>query len=108
MFARILEFELKHEKKDEFVRTVKSEVLPIMKKQVGFLEILPFFPEKAREEKVLNISLWATKADAERYERETYPKVHDLLKPYLATTIAVKPYTVETKLCEHFVEALAA
>jgi len=108
MFARVLEFELKHEKKEEFVRIVKSEVLPLMKKQIGFLEVLPFFPEKAKEPTALTISLWASRTDAERYERETYPKVYDLLKPYLATPITVRPYTVETKLCEHFVAALAA
>jgi heme-degrading monooxygenase HmoA len=108
MFARILAFEVKLEKKEEFVRVVKSEILPILKKQVGFLEVLPLFPEKTTDEKVMTISLWAARADAERYEREVYPKVYDLLKPYLATPITVKPYVVETRLCEHFVEALAA
>ena len=28
-----------------------------------------------REEKVITISLWATKADAERYERDIEPKL---------------------------------
>jgi hypothetical protein len=108
MFARILEFEVKLEKKEEFVKTVKNEILPILKKQIGFLEVLPLFPDKIREEKVLNISLWATRPDAERYEREVYPKVQEILRPYLITPVTVKPYTVETTLCEHFVEALAA
>ena len=75
MFARILDCEVKLEKKEEFVKVIKNEVLPILKKQTGFLEILPFFPEKMKEEKVITISLWTTKADAERYEREFYPKV---------------------------------
>lgn len=44
MFARILNFEVKPEKKDEFVRVVKNEIVPILKKQTGFLEILPFSP----------------------------------------------------------------
>jgi hypothetical protein len=51
MFARILDFEVKTEKKEEFVRVVKNEIVPILKKQAGFLEILPFFSEKMREEK---------------------------------------------------------
>src|SRR6266566_5984490 len=68
MFARILNFEVKPEKKEEFVKVVKNEVLPILRKQTGFLEILPFFPEKMKEEKAISISLWATKQDAERYE----------------------------------------
>ena len=108
MFARILEFEVKMEKREEFVKVVKSEVLPILKKQIGFLEILPLFPENLKEEKVVNISLWATVQDAIRYEKETYPKVNEILKPYLKTPIVVKPYVVETRLCEHFVEALVA
>lgn len=107
MFARILDYEVKLEKKDEFVKVLKNEVLPILGKQTGFLEVLPFFPEQAKE-KAITISLWATKADAERYEKEFYPKVHEIIKPYLASPIAVRPYTVETTLCKHFVEALAA
>lgn len=108
MFARILDFQLKPEKKEEFVKVVKNEILPILRKQVGFLEVLPFFPEKMNEEKAITISLWANKADAERYEEEFYPKVQEIVKPYLVTPAVVRPYTVETALCEHFVEALAA
>ena len=108
MFARILDCEVKLEKKEEFVKVIKNEVLPILKNQTGFVEILPFFPEKMREEKVITISLWTTKADAERYERELYPKVVNILKPFLTTPVNVSYHTLETTLCEHFVEALVA
>lgn len=108
MFARILNCEVKLEKKEEFVRVVKNEVLPILKKQPGFLEVLPFFPEKMREEKVISISLWNTKADAERYERESYVKVLNILKPFLTTPVIVNHYVLETTLCEHFVASLVA
>jgi len=108
MIARILNFEVRLEKKEEFVKVVKNQVLPILKKQTGFLEILPFFPEKMREEKAITISLWTTKSDAERFEREIYPKVLDILKPFLKTPVEVNYYSLETTLCEHFVEVLAA
>ena len=108
MFARILDFELKLEKKEEFIKVMKNEILPILRKQVGFLEILPFFPEKMREDKVLTISVWTTKLDAERYEREFYPKVQAIVRPFLNTPITVKLYEIETTLCEHFEKALAA
>jgi quinol monooxygenase YgiN len=84
MFARILEFVPKMEKKEEFIRVVKNEVLPILRKQHGFMEFLPFFPE-VKNEKVVTISLWSEKKDAERYEREWFPKVEEILKPYLTT-----------------------
>ncbi|MFZ0951035.1 MAG: hypothetical protein WAN17_02145, partial [Candidatus Sulfotelmatobacter sp.] len=98
MFARILDCEVKLEKKEEFVKIIKNEVLPILKKQTGFQEILPFFPEKMKEEKVVTISLWTTKADAERYEREFYPKVLNILKPFLTTPVNVNYFKLETTL----------
>jgi heme-degrading monooxygenase HmoA len=108
MFARILNFAVKPEKKEEFVKVLRKEVLPILKKQNGFLEILPFVPENIREEKVCTVSLWTTQLDAERYEREAFPKAHDILKPFLTTPVVVSHYKLETEICERFVEALAA
>jgi heme-degrading monooxygenase HmoA len=107
MFARVVEFIPKFEKKDEFVKTVKNEILPLLKKQPGFLEILPLYPEN-RNEKVYNITLWMERKDAERYEQETFPKIEKILRPYLITPMTSKLYMVETTLCEHFVNALAA
>jgi len=106
MFARIVEFVPKYEKKDEFIKTIKNEVLPILKKQVGFLDILPLFPEM-KDEKAVYITLWAEKRDAERYHKEVFPRVEDIVRPFLTTPITWKHYTVETTLCEHFVNALA-
>ncbi len=107
MFARMVEFVPKMEKKDEFLKTLKQEVLPILKKQTGFLEILPFWPE-IKNEKVFHVTLWMEKKDAERYERDVFPRVEEIMRPYLTTPITWKLYNVETTLCEHFVNALAA
>src|SRR5437660_5662996 len=107
MFARIVEFIPKPEKKEEFVKKVRDEVLPILKTQKGFLEILPFFPEK-KAEKVITITLWMEKWDVEKYEREAYPKVEEILKRYLVTQGNCTHYIVATTLCERFVETLAA
>jgi len=107
MFARIVEFVPKLEKKDEFIRVMKNEVLPILKKQNGFLEILPFVPEM-KNEKMVTVTLWHERKDAERYEKEIYPRVEDIVRPYLSTPITWRLCKVETTLCEHFVESLAA
>jgi len=108
MFARILQFEMKLERKVEFTKVFKNEILPILKKQAGFLEVLPLFPEMLDDRKMVNISFWATKLDAERYEKAWYPKIYDILKPYLTSPVTVKYYTVDTTLCEHFEKALVA
>jgi heme-degrading monooxygenase HmoA len=107
MFARIVEFIPKLEKKEEFVKVLRNQVLPILKKQPGFLEFLPFHPE-INTEKMICITLWTEKRNAERYENEAYPKVEGIVKPYLTTPVTFKHYSVETSLCQHFVEALTA
>ena len=107
MFARVVEFTPKPEAKEEIVNVVRKEILPILKKQQGFMEFLPLVPEN-KAEKWINVTLWAEKRDAERYEREMYPKVEGILKPYLTTPVTFKHYNVETSVCQHFVEALTA
>jgi len=108
MFARILEFVPKMEKKEQLIQLVKKEVVPILKKQYGFLEFLPFVPED-RNEKVLTVTLWNEKKDFERYEKEWFPKVEEMIEPYLKAPIVVhNHYTLETTLCEHFEKALVA
>jgi hypothetical protein len=107
MFARILEFVPKMEKKEEFVKVIKNEVLPILRKQTGFLEILPFFPEITNE-KARIVTLWTEKKHFEYYEKEWYPKVDAIVKPYLTTAPTSQFCTLETTLCEHFEKAIAA
>ena len=94
------------EKNDEFTRVVKNEVLPILKKQEGFLEFLPLVPE-IKTEKVLAVTLWTDKKELERDEKEWFPRAEQILKPYLTNPLARKLYTLETTLCEHF-ETLTA
>jgi quinol monooxygenase YgiN len=107
MFARILTFEVKLEEREKFVNLMKDQVLPMLKKQVGFLEFLPFFEKKAKKERVLAISLWTTRRDAERYERDAYPRVLELLKPFLVSPVEVTLSNLETAICDRFVDALA-
>jgi heme-degrading monooxygenase HmoA len=107
MFARIAEFIPKIEVKEELIKVIRKEVLPILKEQPGFLEMLPFLPESTTE-KTFTVTLWTEKKEAERYERNVYPRVAEIVKPYLATPITFKHYVVETSVCPTFMEALAA
>jgi quinol monooxygenase YgiN len=107
MFARIIEITPKLEKKEELINVVRQEILPILKKQPGFIELMPFVPE-FHDEKVVAISLWAEKYEAEKYVKEVFPKVEQILKPYLAVPVTFKPYTVETTVCRHLAEVLTA
>lgn len=110
MFAR-LEFVLAQEKSEEFVETVRREILPILKNQKGFLGLLPLLPQTAtsfgRREHVITVSLWADSQDAEQYEQEVFPMIREMLRPYVMP-VAIKAYTVDPALSEHFQMARAA
>ena len=109
MFTRFVEFEIKLEKKDEFLKVVKNEILPILQKQPGFMEFFSFWPEKLQEKRLIGITLWNKRSDVERYEKEWYPKVYELMKPYLLTpNLTVKYYNLETSLCKEFAHTFAA
>ena len=105
MYARIVEFVPNPEKKEEIVNVVRRDVLPILQRQPGFLEFLPFVPEN-KADHVIAITIWAEKTEGDRYERDVFPKVEAILKPYLTAPVTFKHYNVETSLCQHFAEAL--
>ncbi len=77
MFARHITLWLKPNVAKEFPARFESEILPLLKKQKGFVdELLLFTPDK---KEVVAISLWEKKEDAEIYRRGLYPKIekHD-------------------------------
>ena len=106
MFARMLEFKVKPEMEKDFLKTVREEVMPIMRKQLGFFDVIAFRAD-AHLERHIVISLWNRKTDAEKYETEQFLKVNEILRPYLHTPITVTPYEVETTVSEK-VLAIAA
>ncbi len=108
MVARIAEFKIKQRKKSEFLKVVQHEIVPLLHQQTGFVEILSFFPERANEDRAIAISLWTMKADAEFYEKHFHRIMCRKLRPCLADTVVMKPYTLETTLFENLAEVLAA
>jgi hypothetical protein len=107
MFARMLEGNLKLEKKPEFVRKMHEEIIPILKRQTGFVDIIGL-EHDSKPEKFCHLTLWHTKADAERYERETFPKLNEMIKPYMTMPAVVNTFKVETTISEHVIAAVAA
>ena len=106
MFARKVEFDLVVNKKDEFLRKLRDEVLPMLKKQPGFLDIIGLTNE-IKVEKALVISFWQSREHALAYEKEVFPKITEMLKPYLMTPFVVTPCVVEKAISAHILAAVA-
>jgi heme-degrading monooxygenase HmoA len=95
MFTRIVECHVKPEKKDEFNQKLRNDVLPILNRQPGFVDLISLVQDTDRERQVA-LSFWNTKEDAERYHRENYNRILEMIKPYLKKDPKVETFNVDT------------
>lgn len=94
MFARHVTMKLKANSVVELPRIIESEVLPVLRKQKGFLDEISFVsPERSL---AVGISLWDTKEDAEAYNRAGYPEVLKTLSKVLEGTPTVETFELAT------------
>ena len=94
MFARSLEMTVKPEKKTELLKALREEVVPILRKYSGFLDVINMEIE-AEPTKVYAISFWKDKLDAEKYAKESYPKVKAIEEPFLSVPAVVRLCNVD-------------
>lgn len=73
MFTRHVVVKLKAKTAPEFTRIVEKEVIPMLRKQKGFLDEITFISPDLTE--AVGNSFWETQADAEAYNRTGYPEV---------------------------------
>ena len=73
MFARHVVVRLKAKAAPEFTRLMEKEVIPMLRKQKGFLDEIVFISPDLTE--AVGNSFWETQADAEAYSRKGYPEV---------------------------------
>jgi heme-degrading monooxygenase HmoA len=77
----------------EFPKVIEKEVLPLLRRQKGFLdELILLSPNKTE---VVAISLWENKEFAETYNREFYPEVVKIINKYVEGLPVVKTFEVE-------------
>lgn len=107
MFARTLELTIKSEKKPEFIKKAKVEILPILYNQPGFVQIFALENE-VELNKTFIVTFWYTRLDAERYERDSFPKIKQILEPFLVVPPVVKFYGVEEAISERLISTVAA
>ncbi len=93
MYTRIVECHVKPDKRDEVENRMRNEVLSVLQAQPGFVDLIALEPED-ESERLVAISFWNTKHDAERYHREHYPHVAEILKPYLTSDPRVETFHV--------------
>ena len=95
MFTRIVELTSKPGKNKQLADTIDEKVLPILKKQKGFVDETVFVSDK-EDNRVLAQGFWNTKEDAEEYHRAEYQKVHETIRHLLESEPVIRTFNVHS------------
>jgi heme-degrading monooxygenase HmoA len=95
MFTRVVEVTSKPGQGQELSNTIYEKVLPTLKKQNGFVDEM-ILNSDAERDRVLALSFWKTREDAERYHREHYKNVHESLRHLLQADPNIKTFDVHS------------
>ncbi|HMK31283.1 MAG TPA: antibiotic biosynthesis monooxygenase [Terriglobales bacterium] len=107
MYTRVVELNVKSGKVADLASTINQKVLPILRKQAGFIEETVLVGD-ALPNRVLALSFWNTKDDAERYHREQYPAIGEVIRPLLESTPVVATFNVDTSTAHKIAAGKAA
>jgi heme-degrading monooxygenase HmoA len=95
MFTRVVDLISKTGKARELCNTIDDKVLPILKKQAGFVDETVVVSDKDQN-LVLALSFWNTREDAQRYEREQFDTVQKTVQHLLETAPVVRTFDVHS------------
>lgn len=106
MFTRHVVIQLKPKTAPEFTRLIEKEVIPMLRKQKGFLDEITFISPDLTE--AVGNSFWETKADAEAYSRTGYAEVMKSLETVVNGTPTVGTANVSNSTFHKIAAAQAA
>ena len=92
MFARKVTARLKPKSLSQFTSLMEFKILPWLRKQDGFLDLITLVAPGGAE--VTAISFWDRQADAEAYHSSGYPEVVEVLERLLDGSPYVKTFDV--------------
>ena len=107
MFTRIVELTTKPGKNKQLSETINDKVLPILKKQKGFVDETVLVSDK-EDNRVLSLSFWNTKEDAEQYHRAEYQKVNEMVRHLLEAEPTIRTFDVHTSTTHRIAAGKAA
>lgn len=94
MFTRAVEIQTKKGKARELSQTVNDKVLPLLRKQPGFVDEVILISTHDPDT-MLALSFWNSRDDAERYHREQYPTVLETIEKLVDGEPEVRTFEVD-------------
>ncbi|MGE5726522.1 MAG: antibiotic biosynthesis monooxygenase family protein [Acidobacteriota bacterium] len=94
MYSLMIENTLRPGKNTEFLNLWQREILPLLKKQPGFVEAA-LLSGLADHRLLIGISFWRSEADAQRYYTEVFPGIAGSVSHYFEFSPMVRTFAVE-------------
>jgi quinol monooxygenase YgiN len=91
MFTRIVEITAKTGMSRELAKTIQEKVLPILKKQPGFVDETLLLSE-TEPDRMIAQSTWNKREDAERYHNNDYKLVRETVEQLMAGDPVVRTF----------------
>ncbi len=107
MFTRVVEIRTKPGKARELTNNVSDKILPLLRKQAGFVDEITLL-SNTESDRVLAISFWQTEQDAERYQREQFQQVTEIISTFIDAPPKVQTFTVDTSTTHRIAKGKAA
>jgi quinol monooxygenase YgiN len=107
MFTRVVELRAKPGKTNELCNATSEKALPILKKQQGFQDEI-VLASNTDPNRVLALSFWNKREDAERYHREHFSRIAEMLRPLCEGEPVVSTFDVNTSTVHHITLGKAA
>jgi heme-degrading monooxygenase HmoA len=96
MFARETFIKVQPGKIDELRKIYAEQVVPVIKKQQGIVNLYLLEPSERSDNQYISLTLWNTRADAERYEKSgTYSQLVDKIKGTFEGPSTLKSFEIQ-------------
>jgi heme-degrading monooxygenase HmoA len=106
MFVRKVSMRLKSEAGSEFISKMENEIIPLLRKQRGFLDEMTLLAQSGKE--VYAYSFWESSTDAENYEKNEFARVTGMLAGVIEGSLRVHTYTVANSTFHKMASAVAS
>ena len=107
MYTRAVELTTKAGKARELCNTIDDKVLPILRRQAGFVDETVIVSD-TEPDRVLALSFWQTREDAQRYEREQFDTVQKTVQHLMDSAPVVRTFNVHTSTAHKLATEKAA
>ena len=106
MFVRKISMRLKSEAAAQFIRKMEDEIIPLLRKQKGFLDEMTLIAQSGKE--VYAYSFWENSTDAENYDKNEFAQVTGMLSGVIEGALRINTYMVANSTFHKMAAAVAS